>query len=92
MATDLERLTISLEANVKKFENEMRRQNTQAARIFKELEDRASKMEASVSGSFQDMAKKIASVAGTAISIKQVQQLVDTWPVSYTHLTLPTIA
>lgn len=79
MATDLERLTISLEANVKKFENEMRKQNVQAARIFKDLEDRASKMEASVSNSFQDMAKKIAQIAGTAISIKQVQQLVDTW-------------
>lgn len=79
MATDLERLTISLEANVKKFENEMRKQNTQAARIFKDLEDRASRMESSVSNSFSDMARKIAQVAGTAFSVRQVQQLVDTW-------------
>lgn len=79
MATDVETLTLSLEANVRKFENAMRKQNAQADRIFKDLEQRASRMEQSVSGSFDALARKIAGVAGGIISIREVQKLVDAW-------------
>lgn len=68
MATDVERLQLLLEVQGQKFENQLKRQNAQAYRIFKQLEDRASAMERGVGASFSALGKRITGVfAGLAV-------------------------
>lgn len=75
MATDVETLSLLLEVQGQKFENQLRRQNAQAYRIFKSLEDRASEMESNVSGSFD----KLAKIVGGAAVLNELKKLADTW-------------
>lgn len=75
MATDVETLTLLLEVQGQKFENQLRRQNAQAYRIFKQLEDRASEMESNVSSSFD----KLAKIVGGAAVLNELKKLADTW-------------
>lgn len=75
MATDLETLSLLLEVQGQKFENQLKRQNAQAYRIFKSLEDRASEMESNVSGSFD----KLAKIVGGAAVLNELKKLSDTW-------------
>lgn len=68
MATEIERLSLLLEVQGQKFENQLKRQNAQAYRIFKQLEDRASAMEKGVGASFSALGKRIGGVfAGLAV-------------------------
>lgn len=68
MATEIERLSLLLEVQGQKFENQLKRQNSQAYRIFKQLEDRASAMEKGVGASLGSLGKKITGVfAGIAV-------------------------
>lgn len=68
MATEIERLSLLLEVQGQKFENQLKRQNSQAYRIFKQLEDRAIQMEKGVGASFGALGKRIAGVfAGVAV-------------------------
>jgi len=68
MAVDVEKLSLLLEVQGQKFENQLKRQNSQAYRIFKQLEDRAEAMEKSVGASFSSLGKRIAGVfAGLAV-------------------------
>ncbi|WP_100961072.1 tape measure protein [Bosea sp. FBZP-16] len=75
MATDIETLSLLLEVQGQKFENQLKRQNAQAYRIFKSLEDRASEMESNVSGSFD----KLARIVGGAAVLNELKKLADTW-------------
>lgn len=75
MATEVERMSVVFEASVKKFENQINKQNRQFSRAMREIEDSASKMEGGVSDSFDRVAKIVASAA----VIKQIQKLADTW-------------
>lgn len=68
MAVELEKLSVLLEMQTKNFENQLKRQNAQAYRIFKQLEDRAEEMEKRVGISFSGLAKRIGGVfAGLAV-------------------------
>jgi tape measure domain-containing protein len=75
MATDTERLQLLLEVQANQFDRALRRQNASAARIFKQLEDRASEMESNVSGSFD----KLAKIVGGAAVLNELKKLADTW-------------
>lgn len=75
MATDVETLSLLLEVQGQKFENQLKRQNAQAYRIFKQLEDRASAMESNVSGSFD----RLARIVGGAAVLNELKKLADTW-------------
>jgi tape measure domain-containing protein len=79
MATDVERLSLLLEVQGQKFENQLKRQNAQAYRIFKQLEDRASDMEKNVGSSMDDLQKKILSVVGAGVVANEIKKLADTW-------------
>lgn len=75
MATDTERLQLMLEVNATRFDNALKKQNAQANRIFKQLEDRASAMESGVSASFDRLAK----VIGGGAVLNEMKKLSDTW-------------
>ena len=86
MATDVERLTLLLEVQGQKFENQLKRQNAIAYRIFKDLESRASGAEAKVTKSFDGMADgiggsfdKIAKIVASGFALNEIKKLVDTW-------------
>lgn len=75
MSVDVEKLSLLLEVNSQKFENALRKQNSQAYRIFKQLEDRASQMESGVGSSFERLAK----IIGGGAVLNEVKKLSDTW-------------
>lgn len=75
MATDVETLSLLLEVQSQKFENQLKRQNATAYRIFKQLEDRASAMESSVGSSFDNLAK----IVGGAAVVNELRKLSDAW-------------
>lgn len=58
MATDLERLAISLEASVKRFENEMRRARTSNARAMADIEARTNTMTRRVNKAFAQVSAR----------------------------------
>lgn len=62
MAVDVEKLSLLLEVQANQFSNALKKQNAQAYRLFKQLEDRASAMEKSVGGSLGTLGKRIAGV------------------------------
>lgn len=65
---DVEKLSLLMEVQTTKFENQLKRQNATAYRIFKQLEDRASAMEKSVGASFGALGKRVAGAfAGIAV-------------------------
>lgn len=65
---DIERLSLLLEANTTRLENQLKKSNSQAFRLFKQLEDRASAMEKGVGASFTALGKRIGGVfAGIAV-------------------------
>lgn len=66
MATDVERLTVSLEANVKKFENELNRARGVAVRSMKDVERQSSGLERAISRSFGRIGGIVAGAFGGA--------------------------
>lgn len=65
---DVEKLSLLLEVNATRFENALKRSNSQAYRLFKQLEDRAEAMEKSVGASLGALGKRVAGVfAGLAV-------------------------
>jgi tape measure domain-containing protein len=65
---DVEKLSLLLEVQGSRFEQQLKRQNAQAYRIFRQLEDRASAMEKGVGASFTGLGKRIGGVfAGIAV-------------------------
>jgi len=82
MATEIERLSLLLEVQGQKFENQLKRQNSQAFRIFKQLEDRASQMERGVGASFTALGKRVGGLfAGIAVgsALNDLRQLGDSY-------------
>lgn len=75
MATDVEALNIVLDVTAKRFENAMRRQQAQFDRISKRIEDRATTMESSVSGSFD----RLARIVGGAAVVNELRKMSDAW-------------
>lgn len=75
MTTDAERLSLVLDVTARRFENALKRQSAQAAKIFKQIEDRASAMESNVSGSFD----RLARIVGGAAVINELKKLSDAW-------------
>ncbi|WP_439496837.1 tape measure protein [Bosea sp. (in: a-proteobacteria)] len=70
MATEVERMTVVLEANVTKFQNTMKRQQAQFSKITKEIEAHAARMESSVGSSFASLGKRMAGAfAGIAAGV-----------------------
>lgn len=82
MATDIERLTVTLEANVRKFEREMKRSNQLASQALGGIERRAKSMESSVRGSFDRVSGYAATALGAlgvSASVGQFREYADTW-------------
>lgn len=65
---DVEKLSLLLEVNATRLEAALKRSNSQAYRLFKQLEDRAEAMEKSVGASLGALGKRVAGVfAGLAV-------------------------
>lgn len=82
MSTDVEKLSLVLEIQGNRFEQQLKRQNAAAYRIFKSLEDRASAMENSVGSSFNALGKRIGGVfAGIAVgsTLNDLRKFSDTY-------------
>ncbi|MGW9332301.1 tape measure protein [Bosea sp. NPDC055594] len=82
MAVDVEKLSLLLEVQATQFSNALKKQNAQAYRLFKQLEDRASAMEKSVGGSLSALGKRIAGVfAGVAVgsALNDIRRYADTY-------------
>jgi tape measure domain-containing protein len=70
MVTEVERMSVVFEASVKRFENTINRQNSQFKKTMKEIEQSASKMEASVANSFAGLGKRMgAAFAGISAGV-----------------------
>lgn len=82
MATDLERLTVQLEASTTKFTREINKAHREADKRLREIERRASQMENSVSASFSRMslaASTAMAALGVSLSVGQLNTYADTW-------------
>lgn len=82
MAVDIEKLSLLLEVQATQFSNALKKQNSQAFRLFKQLEDRASAMEKSVGGSLSALGKRVAGVfAGVAVgsALNDIRKYADTY-------------
>lgn len=82
MATDLERLTVSLEANVKKFESELNKARGLAVKTLKDIEREAGGVEKGVSAALGKVGGAIRNaLAGVAagLSLNEVRQAADTY-------------
>lgn len=82
MVTEVERMTVVFEANVKKFENQLNRQRAQFKKVTDDISANASKMEASVANSFGKLGS-IASTATSALSVglatNKLREYADAW-------------
>lgn len=81
-ATDIERLIVSLEANVNKFNKAFDKARADGDRVLGAIEDRASRAERAISQSFGRMgeaAKGAATAIGAALSLRELRNYADTW-------------
>lgn len=82
MAVDVEKLSLLLEVQANQFSNALKRQNAQAHRLFKQLEDRASQMEKSVGGSLSRLGPLASTATGAltaALSTAKLREYADAW-------------
>lgn len=82
MATDLERLVVRLEAQMKTFENEMKRSRSVADRETKAIEDRFNKLGPNITRAMASAGKGVTAALGAisaGVAIREVQQLADTY-------------
>jgi tape measure domain-containing protein len=77
MATDLEKLVVQLDADLKKFENSMNRANGIAQRQFKAIEKQAVATEKKLSSVFDDLGKNFVIGFAAVGSLKGFQDLID---------------
>lgn len=78
MATDVERLIVALEARTTAFEKAMNKANGVANQRARAIEQRFTKMNASINRSFQT-ALRGASMFGAGLGIREIQQMADAW-------------
>jgi len=84
-ATDLERLTVTLEASVKAFENQMKKANRTANAQLSKIENRASRMEASLGSSLSGIGRSMLGV-GAAIAGSQGARAIAAAAQQYTAM------
>lgn len=80
MATDLERLTVSLEANVKKFESELNKARGLAVRTLKDIEREAGGIEKGVSaalGKVAGAARNALAGVAAGLGVNELRQAAD---------------
>ena len=80
MATDLERLTVSLEANVKKFESELNKARGLAVKTLKDIEREAGGVEKGVSaalGKLGGVARNALAGLAAGLSLNEVRKAAD---------------
>ena len=75
MATDIERLIVSLEARTKAFENALAKANGTANRQAKAIEQRFKKMNSGISSSFIGLGRGVAAAIGGSYVLHEVNQL-----------------
>lgn len=80
MATDLERLVVSLDADIKKFDNSLKRAVSTFTGETRKIEARAKLMQKNVNSSFADLGKGLAlggAAAGLTAGIMAFKELAD---------------
>lgn len=80
MAVDAARLQLILEVQANQFSNALKKQNAQAYRLFRQLEDRASQMEKGLGASFSALGKRVAGLfAGLAVgsALNDIRKVAD---------------
>lgn len=75
--TDLQRLVVSLEANVKKYERELARANGEATKRTREIQNRFNRLNSGVGAQLTALAGKLGLVFGGAALLRGAQQMVD---------------
>lgn len=79
MATDLERLIVSLEANVRGYERELRRAREQTDRASRDIERRLEGMSARVNSIMSTSAKAIGALTTSFLSVNALKGYADAW-------------
>ncbi|ALJ98230.1 tail length tape measure protein [Brucella phage BiPBO1] len=79
MATDVERLIVSLEARTKAFENALNRANGTANKRARQIEKRFADMNKNISATFSNSLKNATALAGVGLSAREVIQYADAW-------------
>lgn len=79
MATDLERLIVSLEANVRGYERELRRAREQTDRASRDIERRLEGMSARVNSIMSTSAKAIGALTTSLLSVNALKGYADAW-------------
>lgn len=77
MATDLERLVVSLDADIKKFDASLKRATATFNGETKKIETRSKTMQKTVNSSFSDLGKGLALGAGFTAAIMAFKDLAD---------------
>lgn len=77
MATDVERLVVSLEGSIRGFERAMNRANGVADTSARKIESRFAGMNKRIENSFTGMQRGIASAFAGAVALRGAQQLID---------------
>lgn len=77
MATDLERLVVSLDADIKKFDSSLKRAVATFNGETKKIETRSKTMQKTVQSSFSDLGKGLALGAGFTAAIMAFKDLAD---------------
>lgn len=77
MATDLERLVVSLDADIRKFDSSLKKAVATFNGETKKIETRAKTMQRSVNTSFADLGKGLAIGAGVAAGVMAFKDLAD---------------
>lgn len=79
MATDVERLIVSLEARTKAFENALNRANGVANKSARQIERRFADMNKNISATFANSLKNATALAGIGFSAREIVQYADAW-------------
>ena len=82
MATDAERLIVSLEARTRQFTNELKKANTQAQKSLRDIETKFARTNKKLSTGLTfggGMGGRFAGAAGAALAARQIQQYADAW-------------
>ena len=79
MAQDLERLTVQLSADIKSYENAMKKAVGVTNARAREIEKRYQSMNASVTGAFGRATTAGVAALGGALSVREVARYADAW-------------
>lgn len=77
--TDVQRLIVSLEANVKKYEKALAKASGTADRRARQIETRFARMNRNLDAGFSRLGRGLLVGAIGAVGIRQIQQYADTW-------------